>query len=859
MQPIRSAMRGHMRLFFHTALISTLAIPANAWAQDSDVAGEETAEGDEIIVTGSRASREQALERKRDAVSIIDAVSSDNVGKLPDYNPAEAIQRLPGLSTQLDQGEPRYAVIRGVDPNLNDVTVDGNLVGAPEAEGRRVSLDTIPSDLVSAIEVVKAVTPDLDANAVGGRINIVTPSAFDRNDSFLFASVRGSYNKKADRLGYGGAASYGTRFGANDDFGIVIAASYNKRRFETELAEAIDWAPRGVQGIFSPTNVRLFQYDISRERIGGVLNLEWQPSDDVKLYVRNIFTEFTDKENRDQADFETSRGTLTVVSPTELSFSQGRLSREFRRNEQTQRIYNISPGGEFTFGRSTLSVNFTHGRAEEITPVRNDAEFRSPSNATLAHTIDLSGPRVSFDSIGAGFDNPANYPLRRILLRQEDIVEKLNALRGDLQIGLGEGDDSFIKVGAKYIVRDKLRDSRRDTVTAVPNFTLASANLALPAPTTFFNGAYPFGPRVDYAGTLALLASNPGGFVVDPQLRIADQFNLDYAIKEKILAAYIMGSTKLGDLGIVGGVRMERTNALYNAFGVFDSDGDGTLETSDITPLSGRNKYTDILPSVHLNYAPGNDWQVRAAWTNTIGRPNYDQAVPTFESDGTEGAAGNPDLQPFRAMGLDLSAEFYPDRESIISAAIFYKKIENPIFTRTTFNTVFNGEALDILTRPENAESGWLLGLEANLQYRFASLPAPFDGLGVSINGTYVKSRVDVIGREADRLPFFRQSKWIANSALFYEKGPFEARIALTYRSPYLEAIGGNNDEDIYFDKRTQWDAKVSYRITDAIEMFGSVSNFTTTARREFQGIRSRRLAEEIYGPTFNFGVSANF
>jgi TonB-dependent receptor len=859
MNPTRSALRGIARLFCHTALVTTITVPS-LWAQTAEAPQDEAAAGgEEIIVTGSRASREQALERKRDAISIIDAVSSDNVGKLPDYNPAEAIQRLPGLSTQLDQGEPRYAVIRGVDPNLNDVTVDGNLVGAPEAEGRRVSLDTIPSDLVSAIEVVKAVTPDMDANAVGGRINIVTPSAFDRNDSFLFASLRGSYNKKADRLGYGGSTSYGTRFGGDDQFGIVLAASYNKRRFDTELAEAIDWAPRGAQAIFSPTNVRLFQYDIMRERIGGVLNLEWRPSDNVRLYVRNIFTEFTDKENRDQADFETSRGTLTVISPTELSFSQGRLSREFRRNEQTQRIYNISPGGEFDFGKATLSLNFTHGRAEEITPVRNDAEFRSPSNATLAHTIDLSGPRVGFDAIGSGFDNAANYPLRRLLLRQEDIVEKLNALRGDLKIGIGDDDSSFIKVGAKYIVRDKLRDSRRDTITAVTPFTLASANLALPAPSNFFGGAYPFGPRVDYSATLALLASNASNFVTDPQLQIADQFNLDYTIKEKILAAYAMGSAKFGDLGIVGGVRLERTDARYGAFGVFDSDGDGRLEASDITPLSGRNRYTDILPSLHLNYAPGDDWQVRAAWTNTIGRPNYDQAVPTFEADDGEGAAGNPDLEPFRAMGLDLSAEFYPDRESIISAAIFYKKIENPIFTRTTFNTMFNGQPLDILTQPENADSGWLLGLEANLQYRFASLPSPFDGLGVSINGTYVKSRVDVIGREADKLPFFRQSKWIANTAIFYEKGPFEARIALTYRSPYLEAIGANRDQDIYFDKRTQWDAKLSYRITEELEMFGSVSNFTTTARREFQGIRSRRLAEELYGPTFNFGISANF
>jgi hypothetical protein len=139
---------------------------------------------DQITVIGARASRLLALERKRSLPVIADVVSADSIGKLPDYNTAEALQRLPGISVETDQGEPRYVIVRGIDPNLNQVTIDGNIVGAPEAEGRRVALDTIPSDLVAAIEVIKAVTPDYDANAVGGSINIVTPTAFDRSAPF---------------------------------------------------------------------------------------------------------------------------------------------------------------------------------------------------------------------------------------------------------------------------------------------------------------------------------------------------------------------------------------------------------------------------------------------------------------------------------------------------------------------------------------------------------------------------------------------------------------------------------------------------------------------------------------------------
>ena len=133
---------------------------------------------EEIVVTGTRVSQLLALQRKRSAESILDAVSADTVGKLPDFNAAEAVQRLPGLSVELDQGEGRYPIIRGIDSNLNNVTIDGNLVGAPEGSGRRVALDVVPSDLISVIEVVKAITPDLDGNAVGGNINIVDAQRF---------------------------------------------------------------------------------------------------------------------------------------------------------------------------------------------------------------------------------------------------------------------------------------------------------------------------------------------------------------------------------------------------------------------------------------------------------------------------------------------------------------------------------------------------------------------------------------------------------------------------------------------------------------------------------------------------------
>lgn len=817
--------------------------------------GGEAADG-EIVVTGARASRLLSIERKRSAPTIREVVSSDLIGKLPDYNTAEALQRLPGVSVEIDQSEPRYVVVRGVDPNLNQVTIDGNLVGVPEAEGRRVALDTIPSDLIAAIEVVKAVTPDYDANAVGGSINIVTPTAYDRSGDFLFLTGRALYADKAEKFGFGAAGTYGARFGPDETVGVVIGASYLKRFIDSDLAEPINWRTV-APGVSSPSSFRLYDYRIMRERIGGILNLDWRPNPEVRVYVRNIYNEFTDEEERDQVDFNFARGSVTVVSPTQVSFSRGRATREFRQNDQTQKLINISPGGEFRFGNWGLDLNYTYAHAEEHTPVRDDIEFRSAD--VLANTIDLTDPLPNFTAIDPRFFDVAAFPLRRFRIRDEDIDEDLNALRADLRYEFDGALSGMFKVGAKLTDRKKTRDNRQEEYLPVSPITSATAGSVLPPPADFYQGDYQYGPTIDYPAFVEFFRANPNLFTLNAASTFINDRNVDYHIHEKIYAGYAMGELRFGDLTAIGGIRVERTDARYSAFAIRDADGDGTIEPSDIQPLTFDNEYTDVLPSVHLNYRPMQDVVIRAAWTNTLGRPDYDASVPTFEEDGGEGTAGNPDLQPFRAMGLDLSVEYYPDAESILSAAIFYKRIKNPIFTRTIQETSFAGIPLTSLSQPQNADDGYILGIEANVQRRFTFLPAPFDGLGVSFNATYTTSEVTVPGREDENIPFFRQSDWIANAALFYEKGPFEARFAVNYRDDYIVNIGSSTESDIYNQARTVFDARANYRIREGVEVFSSVSNFGDTALTFYQTTPDQIFSRQIYSLNADFGVSLSF
>lgn len=862
---LRTAFAGTRLGAFRALALAGTCLPAVAYAADppSAVVGPQpdapASEGseDDIIVTGSRASRERAIELKRSLPTIADVVASDGIGKLPDYNTAEALQRLPGVSVQIDQGEPRYVVVRGIDPNLNQVTIDGNLVGIPEAEGRRVALDTIPSDLVAAIEVVKAVTPDYDANAIGGSINIVTPTAFDRADPFTFATARGSYNDKSGKTGYGGSLSHGQRFGPDGQFGVVLAGSYSKRFIDSDLAEPTGWTSFTTGGLTrnAPTNFLLYDYRIMRERIGGILNLDWRPSDDVRVYVRNIYNEFTDEEERDQFNFvlvNAATPAPVVVSQTEVRFPNGRATRQFRQNNQTQKLYNISPGAELKFGAVELDLNYTYAHAQEHTPIRDDLEFRSAANQTA--TLDLSTSLPTFAAIDPRLFDAANFPLRRIRERREAIDEDLHALRADLKFALADGSDSFVKLGAKYTDRVKNRDNTQSQRDAVGASTLAGTGAVLSPPDDFYNGDYVFGPTIDYQAVLDYYAANPSLIALNATQTAANERALDYHIHEKIYAGYGMASLVFGDLTAIGGVRIERTEGRYNAFQI--------RATTGITPLAFSQSYTHVLPSVHLNYRAAPDVTLRAAWTNTIGRPNYDASVPTFSEDSGVGTAGNPDLKPYTSMGLDFSAEYYPGADSVVSLGAFYKRLKNPIFTQTIRNTTFAGVALTSLSQPQNAESGELFGLEANAQKRFTFLPAPFDGMGVSVNGTYVSSSVKVPGRESEDIPFFGQSDWIANAALFYEGGGFEARVAVAYRSDNIVNVGNaaqRTSADVYEGGRTVLDARISYKLAKGVEIFGALSNITNAPLTYYQTSKDQTYSRQIYSFNGDFGVSVRF
>lgn len=868
------------------ALALSLAVPAAAQSDPvpaenavaGDAAGQDAAapqttdDGNTIVVTGQRASDRAALLKKRDADTTSEVVSANDVGKLPDQNVAEAVRRLSGVSVATDKGEGRYLIIRGIEPNLANVTINNQTASAPEPESRNVKLDDIPSGLIGSVTVIKTLTPDLDANAIAGQVDINTVSAFDKKR--LFASARGvlGFFEDTDRMSREADASLGGTFGPDRQFGLVVAGNYSKRPSYSE--DVLSTARHLVNGIDVPEEIDQRVYDPAyRTRKGAVANFDWRPSDAVSLYARFLYSQFSDSEERQRFRLflpTTAAGysALTEDGGTTASTTARRLLR--RRREATDTT-TFSVGGKFNLGGAELTVEGTKATSNKKDPIRDEVEYRAAASTGVgASFVFGDGIPDSFTPNAAAL-NLANYRLRSYKQVSRRAQEKLNQVRADLKIpfdALGEG--SYLKLGGKYLDRDRYQDQTGRTLNAVSGTagrrTVADdAGAALP---TTFDGRYGFGALIDFNSARDFVfanAANTGQFTVDPQDQISQSTAADYRVQEKVIAGYLMANIKAGGLTIIPGVRMERTEGDTSAIAY--RAGFTTLDST--YDSFGHYAYTDWFPGLNLKYEFSRNLQARAAITTAIGRPPFVQLAPTVSVDVPSNTVslGNPNLQPQKSLNLDAGLEYYFASEGGISVAVFYKRIKNPIFeTTSTQSGTFAGVPLTnaIVSSFGNGDEASLRGVEFALQKPLTFLPSPLDGLGINANLTLSSSDLDVPGRTIDT-PIVGQARTIASGQLYYEKYGISARVAVSYRSAYLDTDGGLNvgdptgNTDGYFGAITTIDARIGYRPIKNVEIFAEGTNLTDAVDYYYFATPSRFREAEKYGRSLRVGLSLTY
>jgi TonB-dependent receptor len=836
-----------------SALALGLAVPAAA--QDSPGAQDDAAGTPEIVVTGRRAADRAALESKRESDSQVDQVRADDVGRLPDQNVAETVRRLPGVSVANDQGEGRYLTVRGVSPDLLNVTLNGQTAAAPEPTSRQVKLDDIPSALIGAVTVVKTLTPDLDANAIAGAANIETVTAFDRPRTF--GSLRAAYglydlNNKSP---YEVDGSVGTRIG---QFGVVVALNRSDRRFEAQNVQSgASWEE--VNGFYLPLEQRVRPYATHRRRSGAVANFDWRPSDTVKTYARFLYSKYEDSEARPNFTVELDDDEITNQTATGGDFAEAEASRALRSRAENSNTFTASMGGEFELGSNWLRIDGSFTRANKRDPRRDEISFVAED---ISGSYDLSGSIPKFTSSANAFD-PANYEFDETSYENRRAREDLYQARADFRTPLGMGTDSSVQVGAKYTQRRKSNEINAETYDGYdPGGLTMDQFLGAPVPHVF-DGRYPFGPTISRPAVDAFFNLNRADFELDEEATVGDSLAGDYRIKEKILAGYVMATLKFGRFTAIPGVRVENTRSNYAAKAVLDSYTVADLDRGFDT--FGKQNYTNWFPGINLRFNAGQSLVLRGAVTRAIGRPNYEQLAPTTVVNTTDNEvqAGNPDLKSLQSTNYDVAAEFYLGRSGIFSAAAFYKDISNPIYSATVEESgTFAGQALvdAQVTRPVNATSAYVQGLEFNGQVELSFLPSPLSGLSIGGSMTFVKSRAKGIpGRETERLRLASQSDRVASAYVSFEKSRLSGRIAYTYRSSYLLEPGEGADDDLYVAPFRQWDARLGFELTKNVTLFAEGSNLNDAPYRVFQGTRARIDEVERYGYSVRGGAQLKF
>jgi len=816
---------------------------------------------EEIMVHGDRASGEvQALNRIRAADTIMSVLPAEVITSLPNTNIADALGRMPGVSLERDEGEGKYVQIRGTEPRLSNMTINGVHVSSPEQDVRNVKLDVIPADLVESIEVSKTLSANQDGDAIGGSINLVTKTA----DDVPYFSVTGlsGYSPIASgrwRSQVGAVVS--KRFGKEKRLGVAFGGSYdyNGRGINNSTPKSPgtkDFGD-GLGPVPVLTGLNLREYNYRRQRYGFAGSLDYRLSNGSSAYIRGLFSEF--KDFGDTWDVNQKLGKL--LTPTTSASTGSVVIRHLDRTPQ-QRIYSLTGGEKLNLGQYLLDYQVAVSRE------RSDGQFPMTyfnGSKKVAFGIDTSNPMIPKLPVlnGVDINDPAAYTLAKTI-SADDHARELD-LEGSISLArhyvVGSRFGSF-EVGAKIRNGDKQNSTYEpvNVATGTPVLQYSQVLGSVTDPNFFFS-SYTLPPLSDYSKIEALLAANPGAVSLDvDQTRSRSDPN-SYHTKERVYATYAMNTFNTGRVRLQTGVRIEATHSHFIGNHVtFDSNG----HYVSTTPVAGDNSYVDVLPSVQFQYAFSQNGNVRAGYGRGLARPNFADLPPyILQSDlDQQLTVGNPALKPTHANNFDLLFEQYLKPVGLVQAGVFYKALSDPIFSVQSLITT--GQYAGYLQiQPTNGTTAHIFGFEMGYQQHLTFLPGFLRGMGVSANYSHTSSAA-VVPNRSDDPTLIRQGPNNWNMSLTYDRKGLSARFGVTHNDAYiylyrfqtgaaLDVKGPNGDQ--YTFAHTQMDAQGTYSLKGGFSLVVSLLNINNEVFGFFYGSPQYPSQLEYYGRTLTIGV----
>ena len=702
---------------------------------------------DTIMVVGTPIadSEAAALSRQKNNDNVSNIIASDSIGRFPDRNAADALGRVAGISIERDQGQARFVNVRGAPAEFSTIAFNG--VAVPSAGNGSARFDTIPNDVIGSIEVVKAITPDLPADSIGGFINIETSGAFDKGEDL---SVDAELALGVKELG--GGELFNSQLTVSNVFldgklGVLASGSFFH---DNKVTDNTENRFEDVDGTIFSRQADFRLYRLERQNTSGNLRFDFRPNDNHSFFWNTVFSEFSDFEQRDQHiyDFDDAEygdiddddpitgGVAIGNTPVRGTIYGVELDATFNMREDIESIFNTQIGGESDFDR--FSLEWSAGFNETINAREPDSAYWeydiNNGDDGISVTYDYTVPDAPivevYDTVidpnAVSASNPEGYTLGDRLagppisqfvfenLETSDTEEVVEQYFGQFDIEYPWqpfGITSDLKFGARVALSEgTLEDTDLEVGDDVNDFVntdyanILTGNLSratFPQPAMF-----EFGEDRSFNGRDEVFAAARANNLILTQGNIWENF---YEFEENIYAIYLMNTFRFDNFDIIVGGRLEQTE--WDATGnLLREQNEGDLEdfleagsnrgitldeiyaTGLVEQVNASDDYIDFFPSLHFNYRPREDLVFRLAYTESIQRPSFEQLAPNRvigeDSDENAGgtvfiSGGNPDLEPYRAKSLDAYAEYYLPHRGLLSFGVFLKDIEDPIFGTT--------------------------------------------------------------------------------------------------------------------------------------------------------------------------------
>lgn len=863
----------------------------------------------------------RSLDLKQDADTIVDAIVASDIGKLPALNLAEALQRVPGVTITREAGEGQFVTVRGLGPNFQAVNFNGLPIAYNEnirdsgQSGRQFRFRTLPADLVEGVVVQKSATADTIDGGIGSTIDVLTTNPLDR-EAFIATRLYGSYEENSSEFNPNGSVSSSWRNDA-ESFGVFGGLSFLDREAQFDRFQSFGYDERtvaGVEGVQVSRNYSTTLEQEKRSRVSFLGGAQWRPSAVFELDLDVLYTEFNNDIAENRVRYEFGSRVEDELAPnsariengvlTAATINGGRVERNAEFSEQSHENTAINLKATFTAGDWTMSPKLSYSNAESglDTPLQR-IDARTTDSAGLEYSFDLGSNAVGDQEItrlstNLDLTNAAAIPFRRYRIRpinseDEDVSFAWDAEYSFTDVSFGGIELTAFKTG--FIFSDRFRDyNRRDrSLVARDGITVDASFFDGPIPTDAFgetisNRSPWVGPNFgDFAAAFVVEGEFAG---VRPQAGDLEPTPSDlrqsYRVDEEISALYARFdfASSFDDVPVTGNIGLRWVDTTTSVEGALvEAGADGLVSTARTTD----GDYTELLPSININFAFTDNVKLRLASSRTLTRPSLadlrDATIPNSDvlsaafENGTaglndpaldfSGSGGNPNLAPYLALSFDASLEWYFSEFGALTVSAFHKDISDYISTDDRVETISlatnSGSSVPVdfaISRPQNIGDVNISGMELGFTNKLDN------GLGLAMALTLVTSDIELNASTGNQAADVQGVSDINYSLTpFFEADRFEAHLSWNFRSDYVSNFAGGVQATpatgtvAITDDFGSLDFGLSYNVTDNIDLFAEGVNLLEEKQVTYFG--DRRLVAQInhYGRTLNVGVRAQF